>query len=345
MPGSRCSIGSPEPTRASAMFAPSRSIPPSTARQPATLSSRRSTGYAGRVFGHGDSARQRTRHRARNPRDGQRYYTRAMTMDHYEVLREFIDDVDRLSGSLVLVVTDEAFVDDTPRGAGGIYAALRTRVMDRRPRQEHRQSGRRPGAALLEGIAHGSQPTQLSHRPAGGGGSAKRCPEQGAVRELGCNQPRAEQRFVQMLEGTADDQNRPDAAPGMLVSGDFGAGKSHLLEHLEHLALSRNFVCSRVAISKETPLYDLGKVFSSAMENGRIPDRGGRFIEELSLAIDQRSARYEAFSRWADEAASNGLLSPIFPASLPCVRALGRLRAERRYRIPSGQETRFRLPS
>ena len=66
----------------------------------------------------------------RNPRDGQRYYTRAMTMDHYEVLREFIDDVDRLSGSLLMVVTDEAFVDEhSPRG-WGIYAALRTRVMD-----------------------------------------------------------------------------------------------------------------------------------------------------------------------------------------------------------------------
>ena len=141
-------------------------------------------------------------------------------------------------------------------------------------------------------------------------------PNREVVRELGCSQPRVEQRFGQMLEGAEDPQSRPGASQGMLVSGDFGTGKSHLLEHLQHLALSRNFVCSRVAVSKETPLYDLGKVFSSAMENGRIPERGGRFIEELSLAIEQNSAGYEAFSRWTDEAASNGLLSPIFPASL-----------------------------
>ena len=141
-------------------------------------------------------------------------------------------------------------------------------------------------------------------------------PNREAVRELGCNQPRVEERFVRMLDGAADDRSRPSGSHGMLVSGDFGAGKSHLLGHLEHLALSRNFVCSRVAISKETPLYNLGKVFSSAMENGRIPNRGGRFIEELSLAIDQKSAEYEAFSDWADEAKSNGLLSPIFPASM-----------------------------
>ncbi len=66
----------------------------------------------------------------RNPKDGLRYYTKAMTMDHYEVLREFIDDVDRLSGSFLLLVTDETFVDEhAPRG-WALYAALRTRVMD-----------------------------------------------------------------------------------------------------------------------------------------------------------------------------------------------------------------------
>ncbi len=66
----------------------------------------------------------------RNPKDGMRYYTKAMTMDHYEVLREFIDDADRLSGSLLLVATGEDFVDEhAPRG-WGLYAALRTRVMD-----------------------------------------------------------------------------------------------------------------------------------------------------------------------------------------------------------------------
>ena len=51
-------------------------------------------------------------------------------MDHYEVLREFIDDVDRLSGTLLMVVTDEAFVDEHSARGWSIYAALRTRVMD-----------------------------------------------------------------------------------------------------------------------------------------------------------------------------------------------------------------------
>ena len=66
----------------------------------------------------------------RNPKDGHRYYTKTMVMDHYELLREFIDGVDRLAGTLLLIVTDEEFLDlDSKRGFG-IYPALQTRVMD-----------------------------------------------------------------------------------------------------------------------------------------------------------------------------------------------------------------------
>ncbi len=67
---------------------------------------------------------------ARNPRDGRRHYTKAMTMDHYEMLREFIDDVDRMSGTLLTVATNHEFIDDQSARGWGIYDALRTRVMD-----------------------------------------------------------------------------------------------------------------------------------------------------------------------------------------------------------------------
>ena len=67
------------------------------------------------------------------PPDGKRYYTRAMTMEHYELLREFIDGVDRLAGALLVVVTNQDFLDEgTDRGSRGygMYQALRTRIMD-----------------------------------------------------------------------------------------------------------------------------------------------------------------------------------------------------------------------
>ena len=69
---------------------------------------------------------------AKNPKDGLRYYTRAMTADHYELLREFIDGVDRLTNTLMVVATSHEFLDDDPRSPRGygMYQALRTRVMD-----------------------------------------------------------------------------------------------------------------------------------------------------------------------------------------------------------------------
>ena len=70
---------------------------------------------------------------ARNPKDGWKYYTRAMTLEHYQLLREFVDRVDQLNSALLLVVTNREFLDESAvrssRGYG-IYDALRTRVMD-----------------------------------------------------------------------------------------------------------------------------------------------------------------------------------------------------------------------
>lgn len=141
-------------------------------------------------------------------------------------------------------------------------------------------------------------------------------PNRTAVEMLGCNQPQAERRFAEMLAKAADRDNPLDAALGMLVSGDFGSGKSHLLTHFEHQALEQGFVCSKVVISKETPLYDLGKVFKSAVDDGRMPGRSGRLIEELGLALRPHSRDYSDFYKWANDAAEAGGLSPMFPASL-----------------------------
>ena len=139
-------------------------------------------------------------------------------------------------------------------------------------------------------------------------------PNRDAVQLLGCNQPQAEGQFEELLQRASNGDKPRDGALGMLVSGDFGTGKSHLLSHFEHRALSQGFVCSKVAISKETPLYDLGKVFKSAMDNGRIQGRTGPLIEEIGLDLKPNTEEYSAFFRWANSSA--GDVHPIFPASL-----------------------------
>jgi len=67
----------------------------------------------------------------RNPRDGLNFYSRPAVIDHYELLREFIDGADRLESCLMVVVTNADFLDDNPLGKGfGAYQALMGRIID-----------------------------------------------------------------------------------------------------------------------------------------------------------------------------------------------------------------------
>ena len=136
-------------------------------------------------------------------------------------------------------------------------------------------------------------------------------PNRVAVRILGSTQPQAERQFQERL--THNDGEDPG---GLLISGDFGAGKSHLLEHFEHIALERGFVCSRIAVSKETPFYDLGKMFRAAAVTGVLPDgRVGTMVDEIgSRLAGPKDPRYAALFRWADSTSSD--LHRIFPATL-----------------------------
>lgn len=139
-------------------------------------------------------------------------------------------------------------------------------------------------------------------------------PNEAAVKILGCHQPEAEDQFQKLLSQAIDLDNPPSSSLGMLISGEFGSGKSHLLAYLEHQALSQGFVCSRVCISKETPLYNLDKVFKSAVDCGRMPDRTGQLMGELGLRLEKSPEAYTRFFQWANSEQSG--LHPIFPATL-----------------------------
>ncbi len=139
-------------------------------------------------------------------------------------------------------------------------------------------------------------------------------PNQAAVEILGCNRPEVESRFDDLLLQAIAADTSSQGTLGMLVSGDFGSGKSHLLSYMENRALSAGFACSRVAISKETPLYDLGRVFVSAIQHARLPGRTGQLMEEISDKINAPTPEYDRFSRWLN-VEENGLHS-YFPATM-----------------------------
>jgi hypothetical protein len=112
-------------------------------------------------------------------------------------------------------------------------------------------------------------------------------PNREAVRALGCSQFHIEEKFLGRL------QNRQHG--GMLIAGDFGTGKSHLLEYLHHAALERGFVSSKIVIGKETPLYDPVKLYRAAIDAAKMPDKKGRALHEVVQTLNENSPAYLAF--------------------------------------------------
>src|SRR5260370_5710503 len=110
-------------------------------------------------------------------------------------------------------------------------------------------------------------------------------PNRDAVRVLGSSQPEVEKLFADTLTATQTAAQQGKQVPGLLVAGGFGSGKSHLLEYLEHIAVSSNFVCSRITISKETPLFDPAKVFLAAIDGAVLPGMSAQVIQEIALRL------------------------------------------------------------
>ncbi len=128
-------------------------------------------------------------------------------------------------------------------------------------------------------------------------------PNRDAVAVLGSMQQGVEDRFAGLLEALRT-LPRGSAVGGMLIGGGFGSGKSHVLEHLAHVALSEGFVVSKVVVSKETPLHDPVKMYRAAIEAAKVPGRPGSAIDEIAGSLDVDSARYADMYRWVHQEGS-----------------------------------------
>lgn len=134
-------------------------------------------------------------------------------------------------------------------------------------------------------------------------------PSRDAVAALGGGQAAIEDRFESMLASvTAGD------AGSMLIGGGFGAGKSHLLEHLARLALNGGWTVSRVVISKETPLHDPAKIFRAAADSASRTGQARPAIVEAAAGLDVEARSYAELLRWASSSGSE--LNERFPATL-----------------------------
>ncbi len=126
-------------------------------------------------------------------------------------------------------------------------------------------------------------------------------PNGDAVRLLGCMQSDAIERFQTQLNQFLNVplEADPPSTSGIIISGGFGSGKSHTLSCFEIDALERNFIVSRIVISKETPLHDPTKLFLAAVRNAKLPaGTRGPMLQELAGRIDYRSAAAAPFVEW-----------------------------------------------
>lgn len=157
-------------------------------------------------------------------------------------------------------------------------------------------------------------------------------PSWDAVAALGSGQPEAEDRFTALLEQASELQVPAGRGQrGLLLGGGFGGGKSHLLTHFGHLAMSAGFVVSTVVISKETPLHDPVKTFRAAIEGAVDTGRTHGVLAEAAATLDPDTPRYAELTRWINSPASG--LDERFAATLLCYERL------RRGEVPGSAET------
>jgi hypothetical protein len=264
-----------------------------------------------------------TRHEL--PTDGSLKFTPSATMDLFELLRQFLDAADEIEGLLMVVLAPEAFLTDSRRGVDR-YEALKLRVWDD-VRPKHRQN---PLASLVrihgqgpdEGGSPQLDPSTLQGHDAVPDVKARRVveglragvPNKHVVTALGCLQPEVEGRFRGMLEATQQNVTSGPCPRGMVLEGAFGSGKSHVLEYLQYLALDANFICSRIVISKETPLYHPVRLFYSAIESAVVPNKQGEVFAEIAGDCDVWAPRYKDLVAWANDPESH--LDSRFAATL-----------------------------
>jgi hypothetical protein len=232
-------------------------------------------------------------------------YTASAVMDAYEMLRQFIDGSDEIEGFLVVVVTSQAFLSDQRLGLNR-YEALKLRIWDD-VRDKTRQNPFAPMVRLTDQTEQfeesrllariGRRKDDVQHQQVI---EALRSgvPSPGAVKALGCPQPTVKSQFHQMLQDARDSILKGWTTKGMLIEGGFGTGKSHVLESLKHMALESRFVCSKVVISKETPLYSPALMFRSAIRSASIPHRRGEALAEVASDLNFKSPQYADFYEW-----------------------------------------------
>ncbi len=83
----------------------------------------------------------------------------------------------------------------------------------------------------------------------------------------------ARPRIMREISDRLDTVSEQSKSSGMIISGKYGEGKTHLLNTVFNLAHSNNMVVSWLSLSKETPMDKLYLVYQKLIGNTYLPKR------------------------------------------------------------------------
>lgn len=117
-------------------------------------------------------------------------------------------------------------------------------------------------------------------------------PNRFAVAALGTWQSDAEARFREACNAVST------ANAGMIVRGDFGTGKSHLLMALREYARRQGFATAMVVVSKELPLGNPGRLVPRILAAMELPDMAERGLPVIATRLKFDTPSYGEFTHW-----------------------------------------------
>jgi hypothetical protein len=121
-------------------------------------------------------------------------------------------------------------------------------------------------------------------------------PNGDGVRALGTDQSEILAAFDAQLANAASTD--AGTATGFVISGTFGSGKSHLVEELHQRALAGNYVSSKVAISKETPLHMPQKVVQAIVGSMQAKDKPEGLLLDMVLGYKSDRLAADDLRKW-----------------------------------------------
>ena len=148
-------------------------------------------------------------------------------------------------------------------------------------------------------------------------------PNRAAIRLLGEHNGALVNPFLESLGRCAQGLEAARQSEGTFVWGGFGSGKSHLLGYMRELALQRNFAVSLVPVSKETPMFDPGRLYVAAVRAAEVQGANDDLMTVALWRLKPNTEPYDRLEAWATQEAGAGSLSAIFPALLWLIPRLG----------------------